>query len=189
MEPTFDIRPAVEHDLPGISAILTYYALKTVMTFATAGPTDEALRAKFRNITQENHFPFFVATTRPSAQSKTSQVIGISYMSPWRPERLAYQHTSELTLFVHHEHQGKGVGSGLMSALLGQISQTRIREVMAVMAVDDHARNAGLGLRDYYVRWGFREVGRMERVGFKFERWWGLISYAARRGKLIRKQD
>jgi L-amino acid N-acyltransferase YncA len=39
------------------------------------------------------------------------------------------------------------------------------------MAVDGQGRNDGLELRDYYVRWGFREVGRMERVGFKFERW------------------
>jgi phosphinothricin acetyltransferase len=58
-----------------------------------------------------------------------------------------------------------------MSALIKEILRTRIRELLAVMAVDDKGRDAGLGLRDYYVQWGFREVGRMERVGFKFERW------------------
>jgi len=76
-----------------------------------------------------------------------------------------------MTLFVHHEHRGKGIGTQLMSVLLKAIPRTRIRELLAVMAVDDEGRDAGLGLRDYYVRWGFREVGRMERVGFKFERW------------------
>jgi L-amino acid N-acyltransferase YncA len=171
MEPEFIIRPATEHDILGINAILTHYALETVMTFATVGPTDEAVKEKFRHITHENHLPFFVATTRPIAESDITQIIGISYISPWKPERLAYQHTGEMTLFVHHEHQSKGIGSGLISALLGAIPQTRIREVLAVMAVDDKGKNAGLGLRDYYVGWGFREVGRMERVGFKFERW------------------
>jgi L-amino acid N-acyltransferase YncA len=173
MEPEFVIRPAVENDLPGISTILTHYALKTVLTFATAGPTDEALRKKFRNIIQENQFPYFVATTRSSSQTdnNTDQVIGITYISPWLPERSAYKHTGEMTLFVNHEHQGKGIGTQLMSALLKAIPRTRIRELLAVMAVDDKGRGAGLGLRDYYVHWGFREVGRMERVGFKFERW------------------
>jgi L-amino acid N-acyltransferase YncA len=171
MEPEFIIRLAAEHDILGINAILTHYALETVMTFATAGSTNEALREKFRHITQENHLPFFVATTRPTAESDITQIIGVSYISPWKPERLAYQHTGEMTLFVHHDHQGKGIGSGLMSALLEAIPQTRIREVLAVMAVDGQGRNDGLELRDYYVRWGFREVGRMERVGFKFERW------------------
>jgi L-amino acid N-acyltransferase YncA len=173
MEPEFFIRPAAEPDLPGINAILTHYALKTVVTFATAGPTDEALRQKFRNITQENQFPFFVATTRSSPQTDTDtdQVIGITYISSWRPERLAYQYTAEMSLFVHHEHRGKGIGTQLMSGLLKAIPRTRIKELLAVMAVDDKGRDAGLGLRDYYVRWGFKEVGRMERVGYKFERW------------------
>jgi L-amino acid N-acyltransferase YncA len=173
MEPEFFIRPAAEPDLPGISAILRHYALKTVMTFTTAGPTDEALREKFRNITQENQFPFFVATTRPSPQTDTNidEVIGITYISPWLPERSAYKHTGEMTLFVHHEHQGKGIGKQLMLALLKAVPRTRIRELLAVMAVNDKGRDDGLGLRDYYVQWGFREVGKMERVGFKFERW------------------
>ncbi len=58
-----------------------------------------------------------------------------------------------------------------MSALLEATPRTRVRELLAVMAVDDNGRDAGLALRDYYVQWGFREVGRMEQIGFKFGRW------------------
>ncbi len=106
MEPEFLIRPAAESDLPGISVILTHYALKIVMTFATDGPADEYLCKKFRSTTRENRFPFFAAITRSSPQTDTNtdQVIGITYISPWRPERSAYKHTGEMTLFVHHEH-------------------------------------------------------------------------------------
>ena len=172
MDPEFVVRPAVLGDIPSINAILTHYALNTVITFATEGLSDKALEAKFRHITQDNRFPFLVATPQTLSQAEISHtVIGISYISPWKAERLAYQHTGEISLFVHHKHQEKGIGSALLRALIEATSQTRLKELLAVMAVDSEGKNGGLALRDYYVRWGFREIGTMEKVGFKFKRW------------------
>lgn len=173
MEPELAVRPATILDVPSINSILTYYVLQTVITFATTAQTDEEFESKFCDITQNNQLPFFVATSRSSAKGAPdkTEVVGFCYITPWKPERPAYQYTGELSLYVHHEHQGKGIGSALMVAILEVISQTKIREVLAVMAVDEKSKNSGLALRDYYVRWGFEEVGRMKRVGFKFERW------------------
>ena len=98
-------------------------------------------------------------------------VVGYTYLSPFRPSLPAYTHTGELCLFVHHEHHYKGIGSALLEKLLEACGQSRIREVLAVMAVDSETIGAGLGLRDWYVGWGFREVGMMERVGWKMGRW------------------
>jgi phosphinothricin acetyltransferase len=39
------------------------------------------------------------------------------------------------------------------------------------MAVDETGKGKGMALRDYYKNWRFREVGTLEKVGFKFERW------------------
>jgi len=50
--------------------------------------------------------------------------------------------------------------------------ETRIGEVLAIMAVEEEGEGKGLALRDYYKRWGFREVGTLEKVGFKFGRWY-----------------
>jgi L-amino acid N-acyltransferase YncA len=172
MDQDFIVRPAVLQDIPSINAILTHYALHTVMTFATEGPTDQDLAAKLRHITEDNRFPFLVATPRsPSHENTSPDVLGISYITSWRPDRLAYQHTGEISLFVHHEHQGKGVGSALLRALLEATAGTKLKELLAVMAVDAEGKAAGLALRDYYIRWGFRDVGTMEKVGFKFKRW------------------
>jgi phosphinothricin acetyltransferase len=35
------------------------------------------------------------------------------------------------------------------------------------MAVDEDAPGQGLALRDWYRRWGFEEVGRLQGVGYK----------------------
>lgn len=181
MEATQDfvIRPATHEDVPSINSILTYYALNTVMTFATSAQPDTALAAKLESITSDNHLPFYVATTRtPSISSSRDhesetnhEAIGICYISPYRPERLAYSHTGEISLFVHHDHHARGIGSDLLRTVLEVTRETRIREVLAVMAVDEMGKGKGLALRDYYRRWGFREVGTLEKVGFKFDRW------------------
>jgi len=166
----------LEEDIPSINAIINYYILNTVITFTTEAETDAGFRAKFQQLTQNRGFPFLVATPQPLHDLDiTSDILGIAYISPYRPQKAAYEHTGELTLLVHHEHKGKGIGSGLLHDLLQAVKHTQLQELVAVMAVDEEGRDAGLGLRDYYVRFGFREVGRLERVGFKFKRWLDVI--------------
>lgn len=175
------IKPAEPKHIPSITAIQTHYALNTVLTFATNGLTVDDFRARYHNIVSENQLPFLVAVLpakSPSAsetQSEAAQdeetVVGYTYIAPFRLSLQAYTHTGELCLFIHPEYLYQGIGSVLLKALLEACKETRIREVLAVMAVDVETRGGGLGLRDWYVGWGFREVGKMERVGRKFERW------------------
>ena len=179
-EPNFIVRQATQQDVPGINAILTYYALNTVMTFITSEQPDSVIAAKLDNIILENHLPFYVATARPPSLSSAARdvernashkVIGICYVSPYRAERLAYDHTGEISLFVHHEYHSQGTGSALLGAVLEEARKTRVKEILAVMAVDETGKGKGLALRDWYQRWRFREVGTLEKVGFKFDRW------------------
>lgn len=167
------IRAAREEDVPSINAIMNYYILNTVMTFTTEIETDAGFQAKFQQLSRGG-FPFLVATALPTDESDTSRdvpVLGVAYTSPWRPQKAAYDHTGEVTLYVHPEHQGKGIGTLLLNATLQAVRRTKLKELIAVMAVDDGGKDAGLALRDYYVRFGFREVGRLQRVGLKFDRW------------------
>ena len=52
-----------------------------------------------------------------------------------------------------------------------QGSIPRITQVLAVMAIDPDGLNAGYGLRDFYVRWGFVQVGHLRKVGYKMGKW------------------
>ena len=72
-------------------------------------------------------------------------VVGYTYLSPFRPSLPAYTHTGELSLFVHPGHLYKGIVSALLGNLLEACGKSRIREVLAVMAVDVETIGAGLG--------------------------------------------
>ena len=89
----------------------------------------------------------------------------------------------EITIFVRHGHTDKGVGTKLMKALLYALRKTKhvsreagyennpqeydIRHVLAIMSVDDETPKKGLELRNWYLHWGFQQVGRLKNVGFK----------------------
>jgi L-amino acid N-acyltransferase YncA len=178
------LRPCTHDDIPAIQAILTHYVLNTVVTFAFTAPSVDDLRSK-RQATLEEGFPYIVAVERSDGGDDTV-IIGYCYADGYRSERRGYRRTAELSLFCHPDYTGRGVGPQLLDLLIriltnptdfpdyiaaprGDDEKTKI--LLAVMAHDTTAWNSGFGLRDFYLRRGFEEVGHLRKVGHKFDRW------------------
>lgn len=91
-------------------------------------------------------------------------VTGFAAISPYR-ERAAYSTTVEDSVYVHPDHQGRGVGRLLLEAL---VETARAHGFHAVMAriVADH--EASIALHSVC---GFQIVGHEREVGRKFGRW------------------
>lgn len=83
----------------------------------------------------------------------------------------AYKYTVEHSVYVHKEQRGKGLGNRVMQALIGAARQNGLHAMIG--GID--ARNAGsIALHE---RLGFRNVGTLPQVGFKFGRWLDLAFY------------
>lgn len=83
----------------------------------------------------------------------------------------AYKYSVEHSVYVHKDHRGQGLGRTVMREL---IAAARRNEVHAMMGGID-AMNAGsIALHE---RMGFRHVGTLPQVGFKFGRWLDLAFY------------
>lgn len=83
----------------------------------------------------------------------------------------AYKYTVEHSVYVHKNHRGQGLGFKMLQEL---IATARKNEVHAMMGGID-AENAGsIALHE---RLGFRHVGTLPQVGFKFGRWLDLAFY------------
>ncbi len=92
-------------------------------------------------------------------------VVGYAYASPYRP-RPAYRFTVEDSVYVHPEHLGRGIGRVLLAALIEHCEQGPWRQMIAV--IGDSANQASIRLHQHF---GFRNVGTLFEVGFKFDRW------------------
>lgn len=83
----------------------------------------------------------------------------------------AYKYTVEHSVYVHKDHRGAGLGKVIMQAL---IAAARKRDVHAMMGAIDATNLGSIALHE---RLGFRHVGTLPQVGFKFGRWLDLAFY------------
>jgi len=175
----FQLRPAREADMPSVAAILSHYIENTVVNLAYTAPSEEEIVLKWKSVQSES-LPYIVAT------DVDDRIVGYSYATGFRAPREGYGHTVEMSLFCHPKYTTKGIGTQLLKTLISVLSapedfpdyvphprsaDKKVRMVIACMSVDDSSWKSGLGLKEYYERFGFEQVGRMNKVGHKFGRW------------------
>lgn len=83
----------------------------------------------------------------------------------------AYKYTVEHSVYVHPDHRGKGLGREVMRAL---ITAARENNLHAMVGAIDAANAGSIALHEGL---GFRLVGTLPQVGFKFGRWLDLAFY------------
>src|ERR1700712_5273364 len=159
---TFEIRPAVERDIPDMLEIYNYYVANSTVTFDEDALTLKEMRAKFR-VVQALKYPWLVAV------SPRGLILGYTYVTPWK-QKAAYRFTVEDSIYLAPAATGKGVGKALLARMLDDAAEAGVKEVIAVIA--DRGADASIAI---HKRFGFKDIGRMGKVGFKFGRWLGTV--------------
>ena len=102
------------------------------------------------------------------AVDEQGAVCGFGSLSPYR-SRPAYRTTVEDSVYVHPDHQGRGVGRELLTELVNLAGAHGFHAVMARI-VGDHAASVGL-----HRACGFEAVGVEREVARKFGRWLDVV--------------
>jgi L-amino acid N-acyltransferase YncA len=158
----YEIRDARVEDLPSVREIYNHYVANTTVTFDEVPMTLKALRSKFQHLSKLG-MPFLVA------ESPNGQILGYAYVYPWR-EKAAYRFTVESTIYLGPAATGKGLGKRLLTELIAASRAAGLKEMIAVIA--DKGAEASLVMHKNF---GFKEIGHMGKVGFKFGRWLGTV--------------
>jgi L-amino acid N-acyltransferase YncA len=159
---SYVIRAAEPTDLPDIREIYNLYVANSTVTFDEDPMTLAAWRSKFAYL-QKLGMPFIVAV------SPGGNVLGYALVTPWAQKK-AYRFTVENSIYLSPAATGKGLGSALLEELIVRSKAAGLKEMIAVIA--DRGAEASIRMHENF---GFREIGRMGRVGYKFERWLGTI--------------
>ncbi|MGO4692552.1 GNAT family N-acetyltransferase [Glaciibacter sp. 2TAF33] len=163
-EPAFEysMRDATARDLPYVREIYNYYVANSTVTFDEDAMTLAEWRDKFAYLARLN-MPFIVA------ESPRGQILGYALVSPWKQKK-AYRFTVENSIYLGAASTGKGLGRALLAELIERSKAAGLKEIIAVIA--DQGADASIKLHSDF---GFEEIGRMGKVGFKFERWLGTV--------------
>ena len=157
---SFELRDATARDIPDMLEIYNHYVKNSTVTFDEEPLTLKEMRHKFADA-EKLGYPWLVA------ESPGGQILGYAYVLPWKP-KAAYRYTVENSIYLGAAATGKGIGKALMKELLPRAKAAGVKEVVAVIA--DRGAEASLRLHE---RFGFKEIGHMGKVGFKFGRWLG----------------
>jgi L-amino acid N-acyltransferase YncA len=156
----FSVRPFAWQDVPAITAIYAHYVEHSTATFDVEPPGETFFADKMGHIVDLGH-PLIVA-------EHAGKLLGYAYASVYRP-RPAYRFTCENTVYCAPDAQGMGVGTALMERVIDLGRSFGFRQMIAVIT----AESAG-SIR-LHEKLGFREVGRYEAVGYKFDRWLDIV--------------
>ncbi|QAR46277.1 N-acetyltransferase family protein [Kosakonia cowanii] len=153
------IRYAVKEDCAAIAAIYNHAVINTAAIW-----NDQTVDA-------DNRIAWFEARTLlgyPVIVSEENGVVtGYASFGDWRAFD-GFRHTVEHSVYVHPEHQGKGLGLALMVRLIEEAK--RIGKHVMVAGIE--AQNQGS--IHLHQKLGFTITGQMPQVGTKFGRWLDL---------------
>jgi len=149
------VRPATEADL-GAILLITNVAINTGHSHFATRPWSEA-EAKAAFATRNPRHLWLVA-------EQAGEVVGYCKTSPWK-DRGAYAWTVAVGVYVDARARGQGVGRALYRVLIPALEEAGVRTVLAGIALPNWASVA------LHEALGFKQAGRLPRVGYKGGAW------------------
>jgi len=153
------IRDAVDSDLASILDIYNDAIEHTTAVFDDTPHTLDA-RCQWFVAKQKAALPVFVAV-------ESEAVIGFATYGPFRPWP-GYKYSVEHSVYVHPGARRCGVGTALVSAIVDEARSRDLHAIVAGIATENEVST------HLHKRLGFREVGHLVEVGYKFGRWLDL---------------
>ncbi len=163
------IRDAIEADLADIQSIYAHHVLTGTGTFEEVPPSVEEMTARFAK-GRATGFGWLVAVDGTG-------VLGFAYFAPLR-DRSAYRFCAEDSIYVREDVRGQGVGKALVSRLLDAAEAAGFRQMIAVIGDAENVGSIGM-----HASLGFRQVGVLHAVGYKFNRWLDVVQMQRAIGK------
>ncbi len=146
------IRKAELVDIPFITEVYNDAVLNTTATFDTEIKTIENRSEWFKQ--HDEQHPIIVA-------ENSGEMAGWASLTAWS-DRCAYSGTAEVSVYVHKDHRGIGIGKALLETLVVDAQQLQLHYLLSRIAADN---KASISLHEQY---GFAHIGVMHEVGFKF---------------------
>lgn len=153
------IRFATKEDCAAIAEIYNHAVVHTAAIWNDK-TVDTDNRIAWFEARQFAHFPVLVS-------EENGVVTGYASYGDWRAFD-GFRHTVEHSVYVHPDHQGKGLGRALLAEL---IEEARRRGKHMMVAGIEAQNAASLHLHETL---GFVTTGQMPQVGTKFGRWLDL---------------
>ncbi len=165
---------AVPGDARELLSIYDYYVKETAITFEYETPTVEEFEGRIRTVLKK--YPYLVAEESSfDGERETKRIIGYAYASPFH-ERDAYQWCAEMSIYLHRDCRGRGVGRALYEELERRLKDMGLLNLNACIGYpdeeDEHLTFASV---KFHEKMGYLMVGEFHKCGYKFGKWYNMV--------------
>ncbi len=157
------LRLATAADIPAILDIANWYAANTPANFAVV-PEPLAMWQQAWREQHERHAWVVAEATADEGATADAAIVGFAKASPFRL-RCAYRWTIETTVYLRAGWHGRGLGRDLYERVLAISRKQGYRKAIGGITLPNPP---SVSLHEHF---GFRHIGTMFRVGWKFGEW------------------
>lgn len=168
------IRKAELNDIPALQEIYNDAILHTTATFDTE-IKDEADRKAW----YEEHTGRYVVFV----YEKDGVVAGYTSLSRYR-DRKAFDHAVEISIYIHKDYRGRGIGRKLMGEALKYAKDCQ--EIGTVISLITSENEISIRLHESF---GFSYCGQIQNAGIKFGKMLSLNAYQIIYQRQIKQKD
>ncbi len=155
------VRDSRDGDVPAMLAIYLHHIRRGVDPGVDRRRLRNARRRRPQAPPQVDEQAQNAASRRRQAEGV---VVGYAYAVPFR-KRPAYRYVVKHSIYVRDDRLHRGIGRQLMAALIDACAAAGFRQMIGYI---DAANAASLKLHEAF---GFRQVGYLPSIGYKFGRW------------------
>lgn len=150
-----------DSDFPAVKMIYDHYILNTTATFHTEPILIDELREVI-SIAHPKHKSYLI--------KYEGEICGYAYFSAYK-KRQAYDRTAEITIYLHPEYIGKGIGRQSLSLLELKAKQNNICVLLGIITAENVA---SIGL---FEACGYEKCAHFKKVGQKFDKILDVLAY------------
>ncbi len=158
-----EIRPARREDVPAINDLYNLFVADTAVTFDIEPSSLEQRLTWFEQFSE-------TGARRLMVVENSDAVAGYAGTLQFRTKP-AYRTSVEMTIYVHPEFKGRGVGSKLYEGLFDALEGEEVHRAYAGITLPNEPSVI------LHERAGFRHIGTYSQVGFKLGRYWDVAWY------------
>ncbi|MGH0054321.1 MAG: N-acetyltransferase family protein [Sphaerochaetaceae bacterium] len=152
-----------EHHAQAILDIFNEAIIHTTALFDYKPRTMETMQGWF-DAKRVGNFPVI------GIEDRDGTLLAFGTFGAFRPHS-AYKYTVEHSVYVHKDHRGKGLGKQIIQELIKVAEE---HGVHAMIAGIEALNQKSIALHE---KFGFKHVGDLPQVGFKFGQWLDLAFY------------
>lgn len=153
------IRLAKVEDATSLVTIYAPYVQKTAITFEYEVPSVAEFQSRIEKTLEK--YPYLVA-------EEEGQILGYAYASTYYG-RTAYDWAVELSVYLHPDARGRGLGSQLYDQLEDLLEKQGYLRFLACIALPN---DASIHL---HKKRGYVQVGHFPKIGYKFDQWHDVV--------------